>query len=347
MTNFYRQQFTSDPAPANQGTIAGNKFVVTTPTPTLVGSTLLVHATIANAVGNSITGVTDTINGAYTLADQLAGGASGESTGLWHFQNAAVVGAGDHGKATGGSASTCVDTTKTWTTNQWAGAKVINLSSGQPIGTVSANTATTLTLSGAGSFSANQLYAVGDWVTLTVSGNDDYNAATVSEVTGVLASSVLGHNAVQNSYTSGTDNILSGTAALGSGLVLIVGFSSNDFGATTGVAAPGTGNTDDGRLWVFDQPAGIARFQHRIVSAPGTAGSNFSAPTSDHWQTFMIGLALTAAGASKFFSNRGMDGGVQSMDGGIRADANIMSKKYFLPSRGFNRSSGGLLVPRS
>lgn len=52
----------------------------------------------------------------------------------------------DSGTASGGSATTVVDATKSWTTNQWYGYIVTNMATGQN-GYISSNTATTLTCS--------------------------------------------------------------------------------------------------------------------------------------------------------------------------------------------------------
>lgn len=295
MASSIRQVFAFDPAPSNIGGIAGtpSHFRATTSTPTLPGSTIVVIGCIANLAGNTVTGISDSTNGAYTSLDHLTKPSDGLDIGSYYFPNAGIITAGDGGDATGGSTTTCVDSTKAWTTNQWIGATFLNLSNGAT-STVTSNTATTLTFGATSATSAGQRYSVGGYVDIQVSNFDDYNAAICVEVIGVTATPLLGHNATQGSYSAGTDNAISGTAALGSAAGIVLGFAIADVNLSS-VPATGTGNTSSTVVWKWDQAQFNARLQFRNASNPGTAGSNFSALSTDHYQVFMVALADAGA----------------------------------------------------
>ncbi len=302
MASAIRQVFTFDPAPSNIGGIAGtpSHFRATTSTPTLSGSTIVAIACIANLAGNTVNGISDSTNPAYTSLDHLTKPSDGLDIGSYYLPNAGIVTAGDGGDATGGSTTTCVDSTKTWSVNQWAGTTFLNLSNGAT-GTVSSNTATTLTFPATSETSAGQRYSVGGYLDIQVSNFDDYNAAIAVEVTGVTTAPLLGHNATQASYTAGTDNAVSGNAALGSAPGIILGFAIADVNLSS-VPATGTGNTSNAVVWKWDQAQFNARLQYRNASNPGTAGSNFSALTSDHYQVFMVALQDLVSGTKQLMT---------------------------------------------
>src|SRR6185312_13839687 len=149
MTSSIRQVFIFDPAPSNLGGIAGtpSNFSATTLTPTLAGSTLVAFACIANQVGNTIASCGHSVNGASSYTDwgtwkqALSTGVGGLDTRVFVKENAPVINAGDNGTSSGGSTTTLVDSSKSWTTNQWVGAVFINHSNGAE-STVTSNTAT-------------------------------------------------------------------------------------------------------------------------------------------------------------------------------------------------------------
>src|SRR5579862_3899727 len=144
MTSSVLQTFVSDTAPANQGDIAGSRFVAVSNTATTAGNVLWGVACIANFANNSVSSMKDNINGSWTQLDLLNSRSAGVndalSMGHWYFPNAASIPAGDKGAATGGSTTTLVDTSKSWTVNQWAGAKVMDLNAGGATTTVVSNT---------------------------------------------------------------------------------------------------------------------------------------------------------------------------------------------------------------
>jgi len=302
MAGAIRQVFTFDPAPSNLGGIAGtpSHFRATTSTPTLPNSTIVVVACIANLSSNTVNGISDSTNPAYTSLDHLTKPSDGLDIGSYYFPNAGAIAAGDGGDATGGSTTTCQDTAKAWTTNQWVGATYFNLSNGAT-STVTSNTATQLTFGATSATAAGNRYSVGGYVDIQVSNFDDYNAAICVELTGLSASPLLGHNATQASYTAGTDNAVSGTAALGSSPGIILGFAIADVSLSS-VPATGTGNTSSSVVWKWDQAQFNARLQYRNASNPGTAGSNFSALTSDHYQVFMMAFADASAATKQLLT---------------------------------------------
>jgi len=304
MTSSIRQTATFDPTPSNIGGIAGtpSHFPCAFPLATLAGSTIVVLACIANQVGNTVTGVSDSnaLGTPYTSVKHLSSGVGGLDTGLYCKQNAASIPAGDYGTSTGGSSTTLVDSSKSWTTNQWVGATFINNSNGAT-STVTSNTATTLTFGSTIASSSGQVYTVGGYVDVQVSNFDDYNAIRMQEVTGVSASSLVGSAAaIQSSLAPGTNNIQTGTDTLGTNPVIIISFGINDNDSGSGTFNPlaDTSATDDGTGWLWDLSSPIMRQQHQNLSNPGTRGAQFSAQTTpnDHYQSFMIALLDSTGG---------------------------------------------------
>jgi len=286
------QVFGSDPTPSNIGDIAGNRFVAVTNTPTTATNTLWCICCIANFSSNVISSVKDSVNGSWTQLDIINGRDvavnDALSVGSFYFPNAASIPAGFKGTATGGSTTTIVCTGAGWTTNQWVGLPVLNYSNGDSVRTVASNTNDTITLTTTAFSTANgNLFVVGGWVEIGVSGNDDFDASSIVEVTGVTSTPLLGHHAGQASLTAGTDNVTSGNAALGSSPCIILGLSIASENLTS-VPATGTGNTSQATVWKWDQAQFNARIQFRNVSNPGTTGSNFSALSTDFYQTVMV-----------------------------------------------------------
>jgi hypothetical protein len=306
MSSSVRQYIAMDPVPSNgSGTVSGgvNGFLITSPTATLLGSTIIVFAACASGAGSSVTGVTDSNSGTpntgtYTSIDHRNHlSIAGEDNGTYYLQNAASIPAGDRGAATGGSTTTLIDSTKAWSTNQWAGKNVYDQTNGTTVSVIS-NTATTLTFAATTAVAAGHPYAVGGYVRVLMSGFDDYNAAIVIEATGVVTTGGLaGHNSGSGALVSGTDNATSGTAALGANPVLVIGFGINETETcTTWVPATGTGFTSLGTSWQWDTAQVALRTEYKNVANPGTMAATFSPSGSDTYDTFMV--ALTDSGGA-------------------------------------------------
>jgi hypothetical protein len=125
---------------------------------------------------------------------------------------------------------------------------------------------------------------------------EDYIGTVAVEVTGVLAASLAGHTgAVATPGGSGTDNISSGTAALGSAPVIIVAIANSDSNGL--LASVGTGFTSALATWQWDGAGPSARVESRNVANPGTAGATFDAVGADTLGCLMVALLdLTATG---------------------------------------------------
>jgi hypothetical protein len=284
-----------DPNPSTNG-VADSAFVVTFANATVTGSTLVSCGTISNFAGTTITAVADSVNGAWTTVDHKTD--TGNQDGITSYlQNAGSVGAGSNGLATGGSATTLVDTSKSWTTNQWAGKNLFNLSNVTNV-TVSSNTATTLTFPSTSASASGNVYAVGDYVKFTTSAFDDYPGGVIAEVAGVVTTGGLaGHNAAI-ATVSGTNSATSGTAALGSSPVMVLGFSFNDSTGTSPYEpAAGTGFTSAGTGWQWNLSGPTIRMEYENVANPGTKAATFTPSGSDNFVTFMVAL-LDAASSS-------------------------------------------------
>jgi hypothetical protein len=310
-----RQKVSIDPAPGN-GQSAGSRSVITGGTPafmgisypqaTQAGSCLICVAQIAFFVGSTVQGVSDAKNGAWTQIDALQ--TSGNcDTRVFAVPNALSLSAGDYGNATAaGSFTTLVDSSKSWTTNQWAGYIVQDLLGNTR--TISSNTSNTLTTSSGTIITTGGYYVIGDMVTVQMSGPDDYNAVTVAEISGVNAT-IAGHHALTATVGAGTNNVSPGnTASLAAGNYGVWGFSFNDTAASATIApAVGTGQSDGGAYWVWDigQPNARMQFKNTTLGSPGTISSLFSANGTDEYLTFMIALADSSA-APKYMMMRGV-----------------------------------------
>ncbi len=269
------------------------RMVATTLTPTLSGSGLLVIASIANLVGNTIIKSADPHNGDYPIIDQLNNSSQGLSTQVAYIPNAASIGAGFNGTTTGGSTTTLVCTGAGWSTDQWAGQAFLEYAQCHTA-TVASNTSDTLTFSALGSaVPSGSPFFVGDYMRTVVSNNDDFNVITVLEITGLTAAAPAAHSATQADYSAGTNNVTSGSANPGVGNFFVVGFGINDVdnGSAPFVPTAGAGNTDDGTKWSYTITSGpIMRIQHRRVTTPGSIAMLFNAQNADHFQAFMVAL---------------------------------------------------------
>jgi hypothetical protein len=292
-----RQIAVYDPAPAHIGGVAGGpayRFMTAFPTATLPGSTIVVFGTLSNFAGNFITGASDPVNGTYTNLDNISGGTG---TGLqnvasMYFPNAAAIPAGATGTATGGTATSITDSSKSWTPNQWVGATALNLTRNQST-IVTSNTATTLTFASGGTTASGDVYAVGGHVDILLNAFDDFNASVIVEVTGVQASSLAGHHAaIVHTAGAAIDNVSSGAAPLGSSPVLMLAFGYNVTNDSTFTTNAGSAFTSDGSMWQWDYGAGnqVARLEHLRIQDPGSMDAKVSATGADYYACFYVAL---------------------------------------------------------
>jgi hypothetical protein len=251
---------------------------------------LVACSTLSNAAGNTVTGVSDSTNGAYPALDNILNGGV-VSAASFALTNAASVPAGLIGTATGGSSTTAVDTTKAWTVNQWVGASLRNVSQGFTVASVLSNTATTLTFSPTSVTNPGDVYALGGYVQTVVSGTDIYPGMVIAEIAGV--STLAGHSGLINNVSSaGVNNLSSGAVALGSSPVIVVGFCFNDTATNTPyVPSAGTTALNAGVMWTFDRGQPTARLQYQNVANPGTTAALFGAQFAPNgYVAFMVAL---------------------------------------------------------
>jgi len=305
MAGSRRQQMFNDPNPSNLGNVAGIPpfLVMTTLTPTLAGSTILVHACVANLSGNFVDKVKDSVNGFYTPARRIDNPTNGLSNGLWYKQNAAALGVGDHGSVTSGTSTSLTDTSKNWTGVNFTGKTVLEYSSGNSW-TVTSNTATVLNFSAGATPVAGNLYVVGDYISVIMSNSDDYNAGHAEEWTGVAANSVVDHNMTATDIpvsggVVGPNCVTTGLIVLGPDPCTLIGHCTNDVDGGSTPFVPtigqGLGYSDDGTMWIFDVGAPIARLQSVYIPNPLalpslTLDMKFTAQHPDNFQANVIAL---------------------------------------------------------
>lgn len=165
----------------------GSYFPLVFPQATTVGSTIVVFAgkTPLNAL---LTGAcSDPVNGSYgtSIESQPAISGGNASWRSWVFQNAASVGAGAYGRATATSTTSLTDTSQAWTTNQWVGLTLIDLTTNINY-TITSNTATVLSFAAGTAPTSTGFYTVGPFVRVGVSAGanfGDYSAGVAIEVT--------------------------------------------------------------------------------------------------------------------------------------------------------------------
>ncbi|MDB6104057.1 MAG: hypothetical protein JWO52_4056 [Gammaproteobacteria bacterium] len=295
-----RQTGSFDPTPGNGIGQGGNpiKIAVSFALDTLAGSGIAVYASIANTNGFGFTSCVDSNGNAFTQRTVQSNPASGCDSRVFTRDNCPVILAGFSGIVSSGTSTTLTIAGTPWTTNQFgSSAPYKNITSGDT-GTVTSCTTNTLTISGMSQLpAAGQVFAVGGYILLTASGADDYWGAIAQECAGPGAVSYIAGSGVsaQGSFSSGTNNLSSGSAALGSNPAMAFGFCIGDVdaGATPydPLADTTTGVVDDGHFLKFDLASQIVRAQHRLFSSPGTQDMKFSARNADHFQTHMVAFA--------------------------------------------------------
>lgn len=303
MTSSIVQTVFVDPTPTHQTPLGGNKSFISFPTATTAGNIVAVVATISNFSGNTVTSVVDSVGN--TVGAFLKGHttAANEDIKLFGYIATSSIPRGDRGGVTSGTTTTLTDSTKTWTVNEWTGKTVFIANSGLTA-TVTSNTSTQLTFGAIGTAPvANNAYAVGGYVQINWSGFDDFNAMALFEIGG--ASSIINSSInYQTGVGTGTDNVTSGTAALGSGNIGLLGLTYNDT-QTGGTFVPGagTGFTSLGTSWIFDTGQANMRSEFKNVSNPGTLGATFSSVSTNSYVTLMLAVADTGGAAAPFVQN--------------------------------------------
>lgn len=263
------------------------------PLATLPGSAIFNFQQIAATNLPVINGLTDSNTNAHTLLDNLRNTSNGAEFWSIYKLNCPSIARGFSGRVGSGTSTTLTDDTLTqrgitWATDEWQGLSYINFDSGWT-GTVTSNTATTLTISGMGGTpQAFEFYAIGGYMHTTITGSGDFFAGISVEMTGVSTSAILGHDKVQNSFTSG-NTITVPAAALGSQPATIIACSLCDVNLA-GTPGVGAGFTDDGSYMKWNQVNKMARLEHQLLSNPGTAGATFSATATDHYQALYIAI---------------------------------------------------------
>jgi hypothetical protein len=315
MTVPWRQIVAQDPNPSNQTPGGGNMYIQVPPA-TLAGNPLLVHSNMANLVGSKVISVTQMIAGSgtsLTKIDELLNPGSPPGTAanagchgaVWHLPNPAAMSGGDKGTTTAGSTTSITDSSKSgvWTTNQWQGKWVKCYNRGQ-MAQVTSSTSTGVINFNSGQIgaAAGDLYVVGDWLEMACSpGVDDYNGGIMLELdaTQGIPTTAIGalHSAFQvppgSTVTAGADAITTGSANLGTGTVIQIGFFENDVdSASSYVPNVGSSGTDGGTFYIFNLGQPIMRVIYRTLLNPGTTDMKATAQTTDHFQAFMVGFPL-------------------------------------------------------
>ena len=177
-------------------------------------------------------------------------------------------GAVDSGTATAGSTTTLTDSSKTWTTNQYAGYTVA-ITSGTGLGqyrTIASNTGTALTIQGT-------------WTTPPAAGSV-YSIRTATGGSGVIVSTT--NTAVLTSYMTWT---ISGPSTTG---VRSVQAQAVENGSVTTLATTST-LIDSSKTWTTNQYAGYV-----VVPTTGTLAGQARAIASNTSTTITLGAAPPA-----------------------------------------------------
>lgn len=280
------------------------------PTTTTAGNTLAVYAVGSIDTGYTITGVGDNVNGAYTLVKHSADtGAGNQNLDYYHFPSAAAV-----SSQTASFTGTIVGSTQVLTVTGCTGTlHVGDIIQASGITSHSTDTVQILSfLTGTGGNGTYQLTShattnigpvsmtAASAVYVTYSGQSDYVAMMMMEITGV--GSVINSAATVNQTISGTttDSITSGTQALGSSPAFIIGFCAEQSGTTA--ALVGTGFTSpNGTTGYFYYNTGVANLtmEYGTFSNPGTHAATFTPSVSGStYDTMMIAYPVSGSGAS-------------------------------------------------
>lgn len=137
-----------------------------------------------------------------------------------------------------------------------------------------------------------------DVITSTPGGSEDYQGGCLMELTGVPTSATIAGYIGANVSSSGS--ISTGTTAMGSANILLVGFFQND-GDGVGPPTHGSGFTSQGTGWTWDTGAQEFLVQTMQVANPGTIGA--TATASNGASTFVaqaIGILGVGGGPTPF-----------------------------------------------
>lgn len=286
-----RQTVFRDPVPANQFVGAGTlREFIAFPLDTLPGSGIALMATCAHDAGlQLITGASDSVSNTVGSILEHQTNTSNTDNALFAYIATTTIPRGVVGIATSGSDAThLADSTQSWVTNEWVGAVVTDYAGNTPR-TVTSNTSTILTVSSGTSIASGGAYVLGGYIRVNVSAFADFMALTASEISGVT--SIVDTSHAYPTVGSGTDNISSGTKALGSSPVGIWSGCYCDTAAAAPNASSLSNVTNLGTSWIWTQGTPAARFQFRNVANPGTLGATFSSLGSNNFNTFMVAFA--------------------------------------------------------
>jgi hypothetical protein len=220
---------------------------------------------------------------------------SNSDNSLFAYITTAIIRRGVVGVATAGSDATHLeDTSKSWVTNEWAGITLLDYNGNTR--TVVSNTATELVVSSGTTIVSGDGYVLGGWIRVDTSASAFYEGIVASVFSGV-SSIVDTSHAYPTAVAAGTDNISSGSKALGSAPVGIwsVCYDDTNTGTSAPAASSRSGTTDLGTGFTWDTGQTNARFQFRNVANPGTLDATFSSISSNNYNTFMVAF-LDGAG---------------------------------------------------
>jgi len=296
MSSAPRQTAFRDPAPGNTFLGASqHKEYIAFPTDTLAGSGIALMCTVANdAGGQHVLTCTDVVGNASSLASlEEQFNAGNTDNKLFAYIATTVIPRGLVSVATTGSDAThLVDSTQSWVTNEWVGKVVLDYLGNTR--TVTSNTSTTLTVSSGVAISSGGQYVLGGWIRVDFDAFGDFAGLAASEVSGVT--SIIASSHAYPTVGSGTDNISSGSKALGSSPVGIWSGCYCDTAAAAPGASSRSGTTNLGTSWVWNQGAASTRFQFRNVANPGTLDATFSSTGSNNFNTFMVAFLDATSG---------------------------------------------------
>jgi hypothetical protein len=291
-----RQHATRDPVPGNTFLGASaNREYISFRLDTLPGSGIVIMGTCANDAGNQhLTTASDSAGNTVGAFLEHHTNSGNTDNALYAYIATSPIARGLVSIATSGSDATHVnDTSQNWLVNEWAGTQVLDYLGNTR--TVSSNTATQLVVSSGTSIASGAQYVLGGYIRVNYTPLADFAGFAASEIYGV--SSVIATSYAYPTVGSGTDNISSGTKALGSSPIGLWSGCYCDTAATAPGASSRSNTVDLGTSWIWTQGTPSTRFQYRTVANPGTLDATFSSTGSANYNTFDVAFldAATAA----------------------------------------------------
>lgn len=315
MTSSVRQMAFWDPNPSNfgsftvgtlSGIVADASAVgsyVTFALDTLPGSAIVLVVMTAYDGTNLVTNACDTINGSYTLVDDVLNtfGSSNMDSKSFILPNAQILkAAGWSGTAhlTTGGPSFIIDSTTSGHISigdvvQGAGVPhgcvIQSLTSGTPD---QAGAVYNLP-SPAGSVNiSSEAMSTANSVLVRYNHSGDYEGMIAFEITGVSANPLVGHAAQALSLVTGTDAATSGVASCGSSPILMIGVAINgNDGHSPYAPNVGTGFANWATALQFNLGQALSSYEYQNFANPGSKAATFTpSGATDDFTVHMLAL---------------------------------------------------------